>query len=185
MPKTSTTRCASPTACIKAWPTRSRSQQLARASPALPELQFAGEPAFATDEVYFYGISQGHILGGTYASLSPDIPRFVLGVGGANFSLIMFRSRAFLAFRLLIDTNIPEQVDRQTFNSQLQLILDRIDPLTYAPHVLADPYPGAEPRQIMLQVGSRRRRGEHVGRTAARPDGWASRASNRLRARLR
>lgn len=120
---------------------------------ALPELQFGGEPAFATEEMYFYGISQGHILGGTYASLSPDIPRFVLGVGGANFSLIMFRSRAFLAFRLLIDTNIPEQVDRQTFASQLQLILDRIDPLTYAPHVLAEPFEGAQPRQIMMQVG--------------------------------
>ncbi len=120
---------------------------------ALPELQFADAPAFATDEMYFYGISQGHILGGTYASLSPDIPRFVLGVGGANFSLIMFRSRAFLAFRLLIDANIPEQVDRQTIAAQLQLILDRIDPLTYAPRVFADPYPGSAPRQVMLQVG--------------------------------
>ena len=120
---------------------------------ALPELQFAGEPAFATDTMYFYGISQGHILGGTYAALSPDIPRFVLGVGGANFSLIMFRSRAFLAFRLLIDANVSEPVDRQVFASQLQLLLDRIDPLTYAPHVLDDPFPDAQPRQVLLQVG--------------------------------
>ena len=32
---------------------------------ALPELQIGGEPAYDASSVYFYGISMGHILGGT------------------------------------------------------------------------------------------------------------------------
>ncbi|MEM9073919.1 MAG: hypothetical protein AAGE52_35835 [Myxococcota bacterium] len=125
----------------------------ASAIASLDELQIGGAPAFDPGEVYFYGNSQGHILGGTYAALSPDIERFALGVGGANFSFIMFRSRAFLALRFLIDANVSEPVDRQKFGVLLQMVLDRIDPFLYADRVFRNPYEGSPERRILMQVG--------------------------------
>ncbi len=43
-----------------------------------PLLQVGGRPAYDAEHVYFYGISQGHILGGTYLALAPLVERGVL-----------------------------------------------------------------------------------------------------------
>ena len=123
--------------------------------PALPELQRAdGSPIFEGGGEIFYGISQGHILGGTYAAISPFVKRAVLGNGGANFSMMMYRSVAFGSFRILLDVSIDSPLDRQKFAALLQITMDRIDPLTYAPYLLAEPPAGAPPdRQVLIQTG--------------------------------
>ncbi len=121
----------------------------------LPELQRGdGSPIFEGGGEIFYGISQGHILGGTYTAISPFVRRAVLGSGGANFSMMMYRSIAFGAFRLLIDVSIESPIDRQKFAALLQLTMDRVDPLTYAPYLLSDPPDGApDDRQVLIQTG--------------------------------
>ncbi len=123
--------------------------------PALPELQREdGSPLFEGGGEIFYGISQGHILGGTYTAISPFVKRAVLGSGGANFSLMMYRSVAFGSFRILLDVSIDSPLDRQKFAALLQITMDRIDPLTYAPHLLAEPPAGAPAdRQVLIQTG--------------------------------
>jgi len=119
----------------------------------LPELQLEdGRPLWDTENVYFYGISQGHILGGTYAALGQS-ERVVLGVGGANFSLIMFRSRSFTPFRVILDVTAQDRLDQQKFGVLLQYTFDRIDPLTYAPFVLERPLDGAPERRVLMQTG--------------------------------
>lgn len=121
----------------------------------LPELQRDdGTPIFEGGGEIFYGISQGHILGGTYTAISPYVRRAVLGSGGANFSMMMYRSVAFGAFRVLLDVSIESPLDRQKFAALLQLTMDRIDPHTYATHLLVDPPLGApEDRQVLIQTG--------------------------------
>jgi len=120
----------------------------------LPEMQVVPPEAFAFANPYFYGISLGGILGTTYMSLVPRIERGAVSVCGADFSLMMFRSRAFLVFLLVIASVMPDPLDQQKFAALMQSSLDRIDPLTYAPHVLKNPYPGAPAnRFIAMQIG--------------------------------
>ncbi|WP_224248341.1 hypothetical protein [Hyalangium gracile] len=113
-----------------------------------------GVLVYDPEQTYFYGISQGHILGGTYLALSPHIARAVLSVGGADFTLMMFRARPFGMFLGTIAQTVPDALDQQKFAALLQTGFDRIDPLTYAPHVLTSPYPGApEQRRLLVQYG--------------------------------
>ncbi|XXF81139.1 hypothetical protein P2318_15650 [Myxococcaceae bacterium GXIMD 01537] len=120
----------------------------------VPELKDAGVLVYDPEQTYFYGISQGHILGGTYLALSPHISRGVLGVGGADFSLMMFRARPFGLFLNSITQSVPDALDQQKFAALLQTGFDRIDPLTYAPHVTGKPYPGSPAsRSVLVQYG--------------------------------
>jgi hypothetical protein len=81
--------------------------------PSLSEMMIA--PAYDASEVYLYGISMGHILGTTLLSLSPDIERAAVNVGGANFSMIMFRARPFLAFLAILNGVLPNALDQQKY----------------------------------------------------------------------
>ena len=121
---------------------------------ALAEVQDKGVAVYDPDQTYFYGISQGHILGGTYVALSPHVRRAVLGVGGADFSLMMFRARPFSQFLSVIAQTVPDALDQQKFAALTQTGFDRIDPLTYAPHVLTNLYPGSPvARRVLVQYG--------------------------------
>ena len=122
---------------------------------SLPELQLGGASVLAPEEpLYFYGISQGGILGGTYLALSPVIERGTLGVSGANLSFIMFRSLSFSAFLVFIQAVVPDFLEQQKFGLLSQSIFDRIDPFTYAPYVSSEPLPSSPTeRRVLLQVG--------------------------------
>jgi len=118
------------------------------------QLKDNGVLVYDPEQTYFYGISQGHILGGTYLALSPHVTRAVLSVGGADFTLMMFRARPFGMFLGTIAQTVPDALDQQKFAALLQMGFDRIDPLTYAPHVLGSPYPGAPAsRRVLVQYG--------------------------------
>jgi len=111
-------------------------------------------PLFDTEQIYFYGLSQGHILGGTFLALSPIIDRAVLGVGGADLSFIMYRAGPFRGFLGFIALQFPDDLDEQKLAVQLQFSFDRIDPMTYAPWVLSETLPdGPAERQVLLQIG--------------------------------
>lgn len=124
----------------------------------LPELHRGGalaspllwDPSFFA----FFGASQGHILGGTLAALDPDFSRIVLNVGGGGFTHMMPRSLNFGPFALLLSATYPDPLLVQSFIAMFQRSLDRIDPITYAPMVLAAPLPGSAPdRRVLFQTG--------------------------------
>ena len=120
----------------------------------LPEMQIGGQRTYDPAEVYFYGISQGGILGGTYLALSPDVSRGVLSVGGAGFAMLMQRARPFIPFLNVIAAQYTDPLDQAKFQALSQLSLDRIDPMTYAPHLITDLYPGSPPeRRVLVQLG--------------------------------
>lgn len=119
-----------------------------------PALQQNGAAVFDPARLYFIGISNGHVLGGTFLTLSPDIERGVLGSGGANLSFMMMRSDAFGTFLDLIGAGFPDPLDQQKIVLMTQSNFDRVDPLTYAPHVRTELYPGAPAaRRVLLQMG--------------------------------
>lgn len=124
----------------------------------VPELHRGGQignallwdPSF----VAYFGASQGHILGGTLAALDPDFSRVVLNVGGGGFTHMMPRSLNFGPFALLLAATFPDPLLVQSFIAMFQRPLDRIDPVTYAPMVIASPLPGsAADRRVLFQTG--------------------------------
>jgi hypothetical protein len=119
-----------------------------------PEIQVDDHPLYDPDQLYYYGNSQGHILGGTYLALSPQIDRAVLGVGGASLTLMMPRALPFASFMEFINMYIPDPLDTQKFMVLTQTTFDRIDPITYAPHLLSNTYSkGPSARRLLMHMG--------------------------------
>lgn len=117
-----------------------------------PALQIDGAPTFDAARVHFLGISQGHILGGTFAALTPSIDRVVLHAGGASLGYTLTRSFAFVLFELILAQKF-EARELLKFEALAAAALEPIDPITYAPYVLTAPLPDAAPRRVLMQGG--------------------------------
>lgn len=120
---------------------------------AAPELLVDGTLPYDPSEIYWYGISQGHILGGTFMALTPHLERAVLGVGGAGFSHMMMRSKNFTEFLVLINAHTLVPLEQGKLLAHMATVIDRFDPLTYAPYVLAEPLPGSPSKHLLLHIG--------------------------------
>jgi hypothetical protein len=113
-----------------------------------------GVPLYDPSSVFYFGASQGHILGGTLAALSPDIDRFVLNVGGGALTHMMPRALPFAGFFLVIDAMTHDDLLSQAMVAIMQSPLDRIDPAAYAPFVFEKKWPGSpSDRRLLMQIG--------------------------------
>ncbi len=97
----------------------------------VPELQ----GRIAPGEVFYLGGSQGGIMGGTIVGMAPNLHRGVLVVGGANYSMMVWRSTAFQEVNSAWETFHPDAVEREFLFSLYQSVFDVSDPLTYAEQV--------------------------------------------------
>src|SRR5262249_50408720 len=114
-------------------------------------LKVDGHPITDGSRVYYFGVSNGGIQGGTFMALSPDVERGVLNVPGAEWSLMIFRSTQFLPLQPFINTMFPDPLDRQVLVNFSQGEWDHADPINFAPHLLANPLPGSLAKRIILQ----------------------------------
>lgn len=126
----------------------------------LPQAQLAGKTVADNAKIYFYGLSQGHILGGTQVALNPRLQRAALGVGGAGFGLMMSRAAPFETFLGLLEGATGSVQGSTRVALLLGTPLERIDPITYAPWLIetalgyAGPLPGnPEQRQVLMHAG--------------------------------
>jgi hypothetical protein len=120
----------------------------------VPGMSIGGTLAFDPEQVYFYGISQGHILGGTFLALSPHIDRGVLGSGGCSFPFMMFRSLNFNGFLSVIAMEVTDSLDQQKYTTLSAPSFERIDPVTYAPLVIDELLPdGPTERRVLMHTG--------------------------------
>ncbi len=131
---------------------------LARAAkevlPTLSAFQVDGRPTYDPDYVWYYGISQGGILGGTYVAAALDLDAAVLSVGGAGFGLMMSRAAPFAPFLLIIEQQTAGALEAQKVTITTQHGLERIDPISYARHVAADPFDGPPAaHRVLMQLG--------------------------------
>ncbi len=124
----------------------------------IAELQLAvgdeSRPLLKSDEMYYYGISQGGIMGATLAALSDTIDRYVLQVGAVGYSTLVRRSIDFEPFELIFALWYTEKLDRDWFIISTQTMWDLAEPSTYVPHILEDPLPGVDisERRILYQT---------------------------------
>lgn len=115
--------------------------------------QLDGEPLIDRTELYYYGLSQGGIQGGTYLALSPDTKRGVLGVGASNYSILLQRSIDFTPFQFVLNGFYGDQVERALLYPLLQMIWDRAEPNGYLSHLVENPLPGSEAKKVLIQMG--------------------------------
>ncbi|MCC7539545.1 MAG: hypothetical protein IT379_25190 [Deltaproteobacteria bacterium] len=118
----------------------------------LPELAVMDGVSAAGDELYYYGISQGGIMGASLAGISPDIERYALQVGAISYPIMIRRSVDFEQFEVIYRTWYPDKLDRDWAIVAMQNAFDLSDPATFAPHLLADPLPGGRAQRILYQT---------------------------------
>jgi hypothetical protein len=121
----------------------------------------ASDPAFLVDgqpvidpslAPVYYGNSQGAILGGAYAALSPDIERVVLGVGGMPYSLLLQRSVDFEAFITLFRARYNDDREIALLIAALQTVWDPAESGGYANVLTHEGIPGVPPKRVLMQV---------------------------------
>jgi hypothetical protein len=123
-----------------------------------PNLVFAGKPATDGSQIYYYGISQGGIEGGTFMGLSTEVLRGALNVPGGEYSLMLTRSADFNSLKKLLNITYPAQRDQEVLMALSQSYWDWSDPITFAPYSLRAPLNGPDgkplpTRHILMQEG--------------------------------
>jgi hypothetical protein len=116
-----------------------------------PSLQINGSAVTDASQVYYFGLSNGGIQGGTYMGLAEDLTQGVLNVPGGEWSLLIQRSTDFVSLQQLLDIEIPDKVDQQNLLALIQPEWDYTDPLGFAPHLLATPLASTPVKQILAQ----------------------------------
>ncbi len=104
------------------------------------------------DQAFYYGNSQGAILGGSYIGLSPVIERATLGVGGSPYHLLLNRSADFDPFFLIFKTMYPEPIDVQLILAMNQTLWDPGESSGYLNSLTETPLPDTPSKSVLLQV---------------------------------
>jgi hypothetical protein len=115
-----------------------------------PAFQFGGDSVIDTDEVFYWGNSQGGIAGGAFTAISPDATRSVLYVPGMNYSTLLTRSKDFTQYALVLYPSYEKQVERPLLFSLIQMMWDRGEPNGYANHMTSNPLPNTPAHKVML-----------------------------------
>jgi hypothetical protein len=113
----------------------------------------AGALLYDPAHLYYFGASNGHILGGVMAAIDPDVERAVLNVGGAAWTHMMPRALPFLSFQFLLNSTLRDSVAFQTAIALIAAPLDRTDPGSYAQFLIGSKLPKNPDRKVLLQTG--------------------------------
>lgn len=113
----------------------------------------ANDPMFSAlldpDQRYYYGISQGGILGGVYMATTQEVERGVLDVPGQPYNTLLTRSVDFDTFFDLFRTRFPDPVDIAYTLGILQVIWDRVEPTGYT-HRIRTPLPNTPAHEVLI-----------------------------------
>lgn len=102
------------------------------------------------EELFYSGISQGGIFGGTFVALSPDVTYGHLGVPGNNYNTLLQRSTDFLQFSPVVSTAYRHPTSLNIALAAIQLLWDSTDPVSHLRHVTQEPHPGNKPHYVLL-----------------------------------
>ena len=119
---------------------------------ANPAFQAGGGSVLDTSHVYYYGNSQGGIIGGVLAAVSPDVRRGVLGVTGMDYgNLLLARSVDFTSFSQFLGIYYPDHSMYPVILDLLDQLWDRADPDGYA-SVVRGGLPGTPSHEVLMQI---------------------------------
>ncbi len=115
-----------------------------------PAFQFNSNSVIDTEEVFYWGNSQGGIAGGAFTAISPDATRSVLYVPGMNYSTLLQRSSDFTQYALVLYPSYNQEIERPLIFSLMQMMWDRGEPNGYANQMTDDPLPNTPEHKVML-----------------------------------
>ncbi len=104
------------------------------------------------DTRYYYGNSQGAILGAAYVAIAPYFDRAGLGVGGGPYHLLLTRSHDFEPFFMVFKTMYPDPRHIALWLGLIQTLWDSAEGSGYANVVTDGLMPGSTPTRILQQV---------------------------------
>ena len=106
------------------------------------------DPAFEgladREQLLYYGVSLGGILGAVTLAQTDRIDHAVLHVGGGAWSTTFPRSANWEDFEGLVEQGIPSSADRQLLYAMMQLYWDPVDSMSYVQDL--------EGRSLVLQM---------------------------------
>ncbi|CAA0102906.1 Uncharacterised protein [Halioglobus japonicus] len=114
--------------------------------------QVDGNSVYDGSRVYYYGNSEGGILGGALVATSHNIENGVLGVPGMNYSLLLRRSVDFDLYAAFLKPAYPDVLDQTLLLSLYQMLWDRGENNGYANHIVSDPLPNTPAKNVLLHV---------------------------------
>lgn len=113
-------------------------------------LTFDGQQVIDPERRFYYGNSQGAIMGTAYMGLSTDLQRGVLGVGGGPYSLLLSRSSDFDDFFRVFKEKYDDHRDIALFIFGLsQQVWDPVEPGGWMWDINRDT---DNPKDLLLQV---------------------------------
>ncbi len=111
-----------------------------------------GAPLYDPERLWYYGNSQGGTMGTLMMALSTDVERGVLGVPGAAYPFLLHRSTIFTELGVVLTGLFETSTDSSLLLALLGTGFNRIEPLSFAPHIVDDPLPGTPSHAVLLHV---------------------------------
>ncbi len=102
---------------------------------------------------YYFGGSQGGILGASLMAISTDMERGLLAVPGQSYNLLLNRSVNFDPFAKSIYAGYDwNALDMQLNLALVQGLWDRAEPTGYSKYIRTNTLPGTPSHEVLLQV---------------------------------
>jgi len=102
---------------------------------------------------YYFGGSQGGILGASIMALNLDIERALLAVPGQSYNLLLNRSVNFDEYSGQIYENYGwNALDLQMILALIQGLWDRAEPTGYSKYIRTNRLPGTPAHEVLIQV---------------------------------
>jgi hypothetical protein len=114
----------------------------------------SSNPVIDTDHSYYYGNSQGGIMGGAVIALSPDVRRGALGVPGTDYGgLLLQRSTDFVGgFDGFIKSSYTDTSQYSLVLDLTEQLWDRGEAEAYAENMTTDPLPDTPSHKVLMHV---------------------------------
>ena len=103
-------------------------------------------------KVYYYGISQGGIMGTTVCGIDPVITRCTLQVGAINYSLLLERSRDWPTYSTTLNGAYPDPYDDVMVINLMQQQWDRTEATSVVDTIIPHTFPGTPQKQVLMQM---------------------------------
>ena len=105
-------------------------------------------------KIYYYGLSQGAIFGTSIMAYmqDPNMTRAVLGVGGANYTLLLDRSGDWPQYKSILTGAYPDLLDDTLLMSLIQMRWDKTEGAGVVNSVLAGAPTSMNAKQLLMQV---------------------------------
>jgi hypothetical protein len=117
-----------------------------------PNVQVNGTSLIDPTRHYYFGDSQGGLMGVPYMALTTDVTRGYLGEMGEPYTLLLKRSEDFTPFFQELAQSTPDPIDQQLDLQLVQMLWDRAEPEGYSPYITANMLPNTPKHTVLMNA---------------------------------